>query len=66
MAPVVAPTVATPGEPLLHVPPEVASVKVPVAPRQIEVVPPIVAGVGLTVTTVVEVDEKHPLVAVKV
>ena len=58
--PVTAPEVglitATEVVPLLHVPPAVASVSVVVAvPGHIESVPPIAAGNGLTVTTVVAI-----------
>ena len=48
-------TVATPGALLVHVPPEVASLKVVVSPTQTAAVPVIAAGNGLTVTIVVAI-----------
>lgn len=57
-APVVDPTVATPGLPLVQVPPEVPSVKVVEEPTQTLAVPPIVAGSGLMVTALIA---KHPV-----
>lgn len=42
------PTVATPGEPLVHVPPEIESVQV-TAPLAHTVATPYIGGIGLTV-----------------
>jgi hypothetical protein len=43
--------------PLIHVPPDVASVKVLVPPTVVVVMPPIAAGAGLTV---IILEEKQP------
>jgi hypothetical protein len=51
--PVAEPTVATPGLLLLHIPPDVASLKGKDEPAHTDVGPVIDAGGGLTVTVVV-------------
>jgi hypothetical protein len=56
----VEPMVATEVVPELHVPPDVASVRVVDVPLQIENVPPIAAGTGVTVTTAVA-EAEHPV-----
>lgn len=55
VVPVVAPMVATPVEPLVHVPPDVVELNVVVLPTHIPNVPVIAAGGGLTVTVLVAV-----------
>lgn len=56
--PVLAPIVATPVEPLVHVPPPVASVSVLVAPTQTVVPPLIAAGTAFIVAVAVA---RHPV-----
>ena len=49
--PVAAPTLATPAEPELHVPPDVVLLRLDVVPAQTDNVPVIGFGPALTVTT---------------
>jgi hypothetical protein len=53
--PVLAPIVATPGVPLVHVPPVAVLVSVDVPPAQILSVPAITSGVVFTVTIAVAI-----------
>jgi len=50
--PLIAPTAAIPGDPLVHVPPEVVLVQVWEEPTQIGVVPLMVCGTGAVIVTV--------------
>ncbi len=54
------PTVAIPVDPLLHVPPGVASARVVVAPTQIPTAPGGVIAAGLAITVTVVVTKQVP------
>jgi len=60
----VAPTAAIPGDPLVHVPPEVVLVQVCDEPVQIGVVPVIVCGTGAVIVTVFDAVLTQPPVVV--
>jgi len=62
--PLVAPTAAIPGDPLVHVPPEVVLVHVWDEPVQIGVVPVMVCETGVVIVTVFDAVLTQPPVVV--